>query len=247
MLRLPLLLSLLALLAASGCAHSPPAAPSDPFEPVNRRIFVFNQTLDRWVARPVAQAYVDVTPDPVERGISNFLDNLKYPITIANDLFQAKFHHALVGTGRFLINSTIGFVGIFDVASNLGLPARDEDFGQTLGYWGLGRGPYLVLPVLGPSSGRDAVGDVVDWFLDPTNQISDTAAQYALQALYLVDLRASFLGFDRALRMAFDPYLFVRTAYLQNRRGKVYDGNPPRADYLGPPGGTQKTPQAPEK
>lgn len=224
----------LVVLTAAGCAHSPPADPLDPLEPINRKVFAFNQVLDRYAVRPAAEAYTDITPDPLERVIGNFLSNLKYPITIANDLFQAKFHYALVDTGRFVVNSTVGILGLFDVATDLGLQARDEDFGQTLGYWGLGRGVYLTLPLLGPSSARDLTGDVVDWFLDPTNQIEDTATQYAVRALYLLNLRASFLGFDRAVRNAFDPYVFLRTVYLQGRLASVYDGNPPRPDYLSP-------------
>lgn len=215
-----------------GCAHHPPAAPSDPLMPVNRKIFAFNQVLDAWVLRPVVQAYVDVTPDPVERGMSNFLSNIKVPITIVNDLLQAKFHYTLVDTGRFLVNSTVGFFGVFDVATDLGLKARHEDFGQTLGYWGLGPGIYLVLPVLGPSSGRDLSGDVADWFVDPTNYLDDTLAELALQALYRLDLRADLLEFDDAVRTAFDPYVFVRTSYLQNLRADVYDGDPPPEEFM---------------
>lgn len=221
-------LALLAALTIAGCAHSPPSDPRDPLEPVNRGIYEFNDTVDRYAIRPAAQAYVDITPNPVERGIGNFLGNLVYPVTIANDFLQLKLHHGAADTARFVINSTVGILGIFDVADGLGLPERDEDFGQTLGYWGLGQGVYLMLPFLGPSTGRDIVGDGVDYFLDPTSYIDDTATEYTLRALYLLNLRASLLGFDRTVRNAFDPYVFVRTAYLENRRAEVHDGNPPR-------------------
>lgn len=220
-------LALLAVLAA-GCAHSPPDDPSDPLEPVNRHIWQFNDTADRYVLQPVTEVYVNVTPDPVEQGIDNFLSNLVYPVTIANDLFQLKLHYGAADTTRFLVNSTVGVLGIFDVATGLGLPERDEDFGQTLGHWGLGQGVYLMLPFFGPSTGRDLVGQGVDYFLDPTIAVDDTVTEYTLRALYLLNLRASLLGFDQTVRNAFDPYAFVRTAYLERRRAKVHDGNPPR-------------------
>lgn len=219
----------LALAFCAGCAHSPPYEPLDPLEPVNRAMYSFNDTLDYYVVEPAARGYTTVTPDLVEQGIGNFLANLKYPIVIANSLFQAKFVQFASDLGRFVVNSTVGILGLFDVASGWGLEEHNEDFGQTLGYWGLGQGIYLMLPVLGPSTGRDLTGDVVDWFLDPTNYIEDTATQYALQVLYLLDLRASLLGFEDVVRNAFDPYVFVRTAYLADRLAKVYDGNPPRA------------------
>ncbi len=219
---------MLAVGLAAGCAHSPPEDPWDPLEPVNRQVYAFNDTLDYYALSPVARTYRDVTPRPVRRGIGNALGNLKVPVTAANDGFQGKVHHALSGGARFLINSTMGIGGLFDVAADLGLPERDEDFGQTLGVWGVGQGAYLMLPLLGPSTGRDLSGNVVDWFLDPTNHIDETATQLTLQVLYLMDLRASLLGFEQTVRNAFDPYAFVRTAYLQNREAKVADGEPRR-------------------
>lgn len=219
--------------ALVGCAHSPPDDPQDPLQPVNRGIYQFNDTADRYVLRPVAKTYVDVTPDPIEHGIGNFVDNLKYPITIINDYLQFKFHDGSADLARFIINTGFGFLGFVDVASGLGLAHHDEDFGQTLGYWGLGQGVYLMLPILGPSTGRDVSGRVTDGFIDPMNNIGDTATLLSLQALYLLDLRASFLGFDRTVRNAFDPYLFIRGAYLQRRQSAVYDGNPPHEELDG--------------
>ncbi|MES1944649.1 surface lipoprotein [Salinisphaera sp. PC39] len=212
----------------SGCAHSPPADPWDPLEPVNRKVYQFNDVFDRYAARPVAKAYRDYTPSPVRRGVGNFFDNARYPITAVNSFAQGKFGDGTSDIGRFLINTTAGFLGVFDVATSLGLEANDEDFGQTLGAYGLGQGAYLMLPFLGPSTGRDVIGDGVDQFANPLNLIDDFATRMAVQAVYLVDLRASFLGFDRSVRNAFDPYTFVRTAYLEDRLKKVHDGDPPR-------------------
>lgn len=221
-------LALVASLIATGCAHTPPDNPGDPLEPVNRPIWQFNNTADRYVLRPVTRTYANVTPDPVETGIDNFLSNLVYPVTIANDLFQLKLHYAAADITRLLVNTSVGLVGIFDVATGLGLPERDEDFGQTLGYWGVGQGVYLMLPFLGPSTGRDLTGYGVDYFLDPTFYIDRTATEWTLHALYLLNLRAGLLGFDQTVRNAFDPYAFIRTAYLQRRLSKVHDGDPPR-------------------
>lgn len=221
-------IALLVVLLCAGCAHSPPYNPSDPLEPVNRFVWEFNSAADRYVLRPVAQTYADLTPDLVEQGIDNFLSNLTYPATIVNDAFQLKFRHTAADLTRFLVNSTVGVLGIFDVAASLGLPERDEDFGQTLGYWGIGQGIYLMLPFLGPSTGRDLVGRGVGYFLNPTFYIDDTVTEWSLLVLYALNLRASLLGFDQAIYSAFDPYIFVRTVYLQRRRAAVYDGNPPR-------------------
>lgn len=220
-----------AVVLGAGCAHSPPGDPQDPLEPVNRQIYRFNDTLDRYAARPVAKAYRDYTPSPVRRGVGNFFSNVRYPITIVNSYLQGKFHDGTSDLARFVVNTTVGFVGLVDVATPLGLEEHDEDFGQTLGVWGLGQGVYLMLPVLGPSTGRDLAGDGVDQFTNPLNLVDDTATRFALQAAYLIDLRAGFLGFDRSVRNAFDPYIFVRTAYLENRLGEVHDGDPPRETF----------------
>lgn len=218
---------LLAALMCAGCAHSPPYNPNDPLESVNRQIWQFNMLADQYVIRPAAQAYTNITPDPVETGVSNFFSNLLYPATIVNNLLQLDMRAFASDLTRFLVNSTVGVLGVFDVAENLGLEEHDEDFGQTLGYWGLGRGIYLMLPLLGPSTGRALVGEGVDHFLDPTSYLDDAATKWSLRALYLLNLRASLLGFDQAVQNAFDPYSFVRTVYLQHRRSLVYDGSPP--------------------
>lgn len=217
----------LAAVLAGGCAHYPAAKPADPLEPVNRVVFQFNQTADEYVLQPVTEAYVTVTPDLIERGIDNFLSNWTYPITIVNNLLQLKLHHAAQDTARFVINSTIGILGLFDVAEDLGLPERDEDFGQTLGYWGFGKGIYLVVPLLGPSTARDLVGDVADHFTNPITYVDDTIVKYTLRALSVINMRAKLLGFDQLIDNAFDPYIFVRTAYLSRLTDKVHDDAPP--------------------
>lgn len=220
-------MALLVAVLCAGCAHSPPYNPNDPLEQVNRKVWQFNLTADKYVLKPVAQTYENVTPDPVEQGVDNFFSNLSYPVTIVNDVFQLKFRHTASDLTRFLVNSTVGVLGIFDVAANLGLPERDEDFGQTLGYWGVGQGVYLMLPLLGPSTTRDAVGQGANFVLDPTWYINDPAVLWSMRTLELLNLRASLLGLMDRVRGAFDPYAFIRTIYLQRRRNKVYDGNPP--------------------
>lgn len=218
----------LAALILVGCAHSPPSNPQDPFESVNRKVYTFNNTLDQYILRPTAQGYAKVTPDPAQRSIGHFFGNARYPITIVNSYLQAKAHNGTVALTRMIVNSTLGFGGLFDVATGLGLPKHKEDFGQTLGYWGLGQGVYLMLPLLGPSTGRDGIGLVADRFLSPTTYISNLYITLPANAVYLVDFRASLLGLDRTVSNAFDPYLFIRTGYLQDRLSKVYDGNPPK-------------------
>lgn len=227
----PALWLLLACAAlATGCASIPGNGQPDPrdrFERFNRSVYKFNDALDRGVARPVARAYVAVTPRPVRIGVSNFLSNLSSPVTIVNDLLQGKIKGFGTDTARLVINTTIGIGGLFDPATKIGLAAGDEDFGQTLGKWGVRPGPYLMLPILGPSTVRDAFGRAGDQFAEPRNYIDDPTVRYGLTALDLIDTRAGLLQTDDVLRRSFDPYGFVRNAYLQRRQFLVYDGNPP--------------------
>lgn len=218
-----------ALLA--GCAHTPADDPADPLEPVNRAMYAFNETADRYVLRPVAKGYDTVTPAPVRAGIGNFFGNLGYPVVIVNDLLQGKFVQGGQDFSRFVLNSTFGVAGIFDVATPTGLPANDEDFGQTLGRWGVGEGWYLMLPLFGPSTNRDLVGRGVDSAASPLYYVDETEITWPLGILNVVDKRASLLQADRFLEQQLDRYVFVRTIYLQNRQNKVYDGNPPKEDY----------------
>ena len=196
----------------------------DPLEPINRVIFEFNEIVDDNILEPVAKGYKYVTPDPVEKGISNFFSNLGEINTIANDLLQLKFQQAGKDSLRFLLNSTIGVLGIFDVATPLGLSKNKEDFGQTLGFWGIPNGPYLVLPFLGPSSFRDAPGSFVDYELSPIEQLHHEERQ-ALRLINIVETRAKLLRATKILDTAAkDKYIFIRESYLQKRESLVRDG-----------------------
>lgn len=220
-----------ALLGAvlAGCAHTPAYEPADPLEPVNRKIYAFNRTADRYILRPVAKTYVDVTPQPARSGIHNFLANLGYPVTIVNALLQGKFGQAGRDTGRFLINTTAGIGGLIDVATPVGLNENDEDFGQTLGYWGVGPGWYLMLPLLGPSTNRGLVGQLADGVTTP-ERLLETRTQYVLTAVDVIDRRAQLLSADGFLEQQVDEYVALRTVYLERRLNHVYDGAPP-LDY----------------
>ncbi len=224
-----ILLSLLAL-ACGGCASTGARGTSevnDPFEGANRAIFKFNRTADRFVLRPVASGYHTITPDPLERSIGRFFVNLSSPIVIVSDLLQGKFKQAGADTGRFLLNSTVGLLGFLDVAAHVGLEFHDEDFGQTLGRWGLEQGPYFLVPIFGPYTLRDGVGRILELPFELLNHYDNDDARRKLVLLYYIDKRTGLLTVDDALANAFDPYLFVRDAYLQRRRYLVYDGDPP--------------------
>jgi phospholipid-binding lipoprotein MlaA len=220
-----------AALLSAGCAHAPPDDPSDPLEPVNRAVYKFNETADYFVLRPVAKGYDKVTPQPVRTGVRNFFGNLTYPTVVVNDLLQLKVVQAGRDLARFVLNSTFGLLGVFDVATPGGLPPNSEDFGQTLGYWGLGEGMYLMLPFLGPSNGRDLIGRTVDSFTNPGFYYDRAEVTVPLGVLNLVDQRASLLPADKFLAQQLDRYVFIRTIYLQGRQAKVYDGAPPEEDY----------------
>lgn len=226
----PILLALLCAGLLPACASLPPGErdPRDPMERFNRSVYRFNDTLDRNVARPVAKAYVKVTPAPVRSGVSNFFRNLNSTTVIANNLLQAKPKAFFTETARLVVNTTIGIGGLFDPASQLGIPAGDEDFGQTLGRWGVRSGPYVVLPLLGPSTVRDTVGFVGDQFTDPKYYlVNDLWLNAGLSVLSLVDSRAGLLGTDEVLASSFDPYVFMRNAFLHRREFQVQDGTPP--------------------
>ncbi|HEY0917232.1 MAG TPA: VacJ family lipoprotein [Solimonas sp.] len=218
-------------LLLAGCAHSPSYDPQDPLEPVNRKVYAFNLKVDEYVAKPLAQGYVAATPAEFRTGIHNFLDNLIYVRVIANDLLQAKFKRAGLDTTRFLMNTTFGLGGFLDPATMVGLERNNEDFGQTLGHWGVGQGWYLMLPFLGPSTNRDLVGSGGDYFTNPLLYADlHDRAELGYQGVRLVDLRSGLLGSESLLEQQFDPYVFVRGLYLQRRQSLVYDGNPPPED-----------------
>jgi phospholipid-binding lipoprotein MlaA len=208
-----------------GCASLPEGSKRDPrdhIERFNRSIYKFNTVLDHAILRPVAHGYVKVTPHPVRTGISNFFGNLGYTKTIGNDILQGHLLDFGSDIARFVVNTTVGIGGVLDPATRLGLEKHDRDFGQTLGKWGLPTGTYLVLPVLGPSDLRDAVGLIPDRFMSIDGQINDTAIQVGLAVGEAINGRASLLPFDKAIDTAYDPYAFVRNVWFQRRDYKVH-------------------------
>ncbi len=233
--RFYLLLMLVWFPLLSGCATlEGPPDPDDPFERYNRAMYQFNDSLDRAVLKPVAEGYVKVTPKPVRNGITNFFSNLDDVIVVINDVLQLKLLQAASDLTRFVVNSTLGIVGIFDVATPMGLPKHNEDFGQTLGRWGVGSGPYLVLPYFGPSSPRDGLGLYVDLaeFSLIWNEIDDVATRNTLVAINVVNTRAGLLNASSILDVAaLDPYIFTRDAWKQRRLYQVYDGDPPEEAF----------------
>ena len=217
----------LACLSVFGCASLPPNSkrdPRDPWERVNRTTFKFNMALDHAIARPVARGYQKVVPGPVRTSVSNFMDNLFYPVTMANDLLQLKFKGFGSDTGRFLLNSTVGIGGLFDPASHVGLQKNNEDLGQTFGYWGAHPGPYIMIPILGPSDVRDGIGRIGDGFMSPLSYVKNNYIRYGIYGLDVIDIRYRLLPQDRLLDESYDPYAFLRNAYLQRRQYEVTDG-----------------------
>ena len=227
--RLTIILIVL-LPVLSGCATTSEFPdPRDPWEGFNRGMFTFNDDFDAAFAKPIARGYKAITPAPIDQGITNFFLNLADFNSAVNNLLQFKLERSANDFGRLAVNSTVGILGFIDVASNMNLPRHGEDFGQTLGVWGVEPGPYLVLPFLGPSSARDAVGLIPDWYIAPIRWIPvNDAVTWGMLALWFVDRRADLLGASKVLQMAaLDPYEFIRDAYLQKRLYEVYNGNPP--------------------
>ena len=221
-----LVVAVLALQA--GCATGPNANPKDPLEPMNRSITKFNDGLDGYVLKPVATGYRDYTPEPVQKGVSNFFRNLSDVFSTLNNGLQLKGRETAESLMRVVVNTTFGIYGIFDFASDIGLQRHPEDFGQTLGYWGVPDGPYLVLPVFGPSTVRDASVVPLELTLDPVSKHDDVAVRNTAIVTRVVDKRATLLATEKLLDgAALDKYSFTRDAYLQFRRNQVYDGNPP--------------------
>ncbi len=208
----------------------------DPLEGFNRAMYTFNDKFDRYLLKPVAKGYRAVMPKPVSKSIFNFFSNLHEPMVMLNNLLQGKPGQAASDLGRLLVNSTVGIVGLFDVATKVGLQKHNEDFGQTLAVWGVGDGPYLVLPFFGPSNMRDGPALVVDWETYPPNHMEEHSTRDKLYVVEVVDKRAQLLEASDILEQAAgqDPYVFVREASRQSRRNQIYDGNPPQA--APPPG-----------
>lgn len=224
-------LALIALcVLVTGCATAPDrsGAANDPLEPLNRRVHAFNDVFDRNIAQPVARGYNTVLPRPVNRGISNFFRNLGDVGVLVNSALQLKPRATVITANRLMINTTFGIAGLIDVAAMMGAKPQDEDFGQTLGYWGADAGPYLVLPFLGPSSVRDGTGLLVDSTYDPVDAFDDSTTQTALTVLRIVDTRARLLGTTGLLdTAAVDPYAYTRDAWLRRRVNQIHDGDPP--------------------
>ncbi len=214
-------------LAITGCASN--GDPRDPLEPVNRVIHRFNEDVDRAILKPVAKGYQAVTPHFAQTGVRNFFSNIDDVTVLANDMLQLKLEPSTRSFLRLAFNTTFGMFGLLDIASEMGLQKQNEDFGQTLGHWGAGTGPYLVLPFIGPSNLRDAVGFGVDSrYTDAVGNLDKVANRNALLTLRLVGRRADLLEAKRAVdAAALDQYEFTRDFYLERRRGLVYDGNAP--------------------
>ncbi|NKN34023.1 MlaA family lipoprotein [Marichromatium bheemlicum] len=222
-----------AALLLAGCASGAARVsdPRDPLEPYNRAVYRFNTDFDKAFVQPVSRAYRKVTPEPVDRGVSNFFANINDMTSAVNNVLQFKMSRAGSDVGRVFINSTVGVLGVFDVATNVGLPSYKEDFGQTLGYWGLEPGAYFMLPFVGPSSIRDTFGFAGDVVLDPFFSIQKSHIYWGAVVVRAVDQRADLLDASDLLEeAALDPYSFLRETYLQRRESLVHDGNPPRGD-----------------
>lgn len=223
--------ALIALLVLTGCATGPNANPRDPLEPFNRSVYRFNDAVDTAVVKPVATAYANVTPQLVRTGVTNFFSNLSEPWSFVNNVLQGKGQAAGDNFGRFVLNTMFGVFGLADPASDVGIERHREDFGQTLGHWGVPSGPYLVLPLLGPSTVRDTAAMPVDVQGNPLSYVDDNGAQIGLYVLRAVNARANLLRAGNVLEeAALDKYSFNRDVYLQVRRSEVYDGNAPDLD-----------------
>jgi phospholipid-binding lipoprotein MlaA len=247
--RAAILCGVLSLSLFGGCATN--GNPRDPLEPLNRAVYAFNDGVDTVLFKPAARAYRFILPNFAQTGVSNFFSNLNDVIVLVNNLLQGKLQRAGSDFGRIAMNTSFGVLGFIDVATDLGLEKHNEDFGQTLGYWGFGDGPYLVLPFLGPSSVRDTVGWVGDFYAWPVSYIDNDRTRYTLIGVRFISLRAELLEASRILETAaLDPYEFVRDAFLQRRRNLVWDGNPPPdeddVDDPKPKPEAQKEPPKPE-
>lgn len=230
---------------STGCATGPNANPKDPLEPMNRSISLFNDSLDENVLKPVATGYQDVTPDLVQKGVRNVFNNLSDIWSTVNNGLQLKGRDTAESLMRSVVNTVFGIYGVFDVATPIGLERHPEDFGQTLGAWGVPNGPYVVLPLFGPSTLRDTAGMPVDTSVDYVRNLDHIPTRNSAIALRVVDKRANLLGASNLLsEAAIDKYSFTRDAYLQYRRNQVFDGNPPDEDDLSDPSAEPAAPSA---
>ncbi len=234
--RIDSLISLLAVLLAAalltGCATTETIDGElnpDPYEQANRSFYQFNDALDRHIMTPIAKNYVKATPEPVRDSVTNFFDNLEYLNVILHSFLQGKLGQGVSDVTRFVVNSTIGIGGLFDVGTPLGLEQHNEDFGQTLATWGVGQGAYLYLPLLGPYTARNSPDVAGSYFSNPLTYIS-TIYLFPVMFLNLVNTRADLLDIS-VEEIAIDPYAFIRETYLQQRRYLIHDGNPPSESY----------------
>ena len=218
----------LAVASFTGCATQPYGeSEPDPIEPVNRIMYGLTDLADRTLLEPMADLYLLATPDPVHQGISNFFDNIGYLDVIINDFLQGKVEQGASDIGRFAVNSTIGLLGVLDVATPMGMNKHDEDLGQTLGVWGFGEGPYLFVPLYGPNNLRDVGNIPMGMFTNPL-YYSESGLAGPLVALSFINRRARLKSASKVRdQVALDPYIFTREAYRQNRMYKIHDGNPP--------------------
>lgn len=213
---------------AGGCASTGAGVARDPLEPLNRAVFAFNDEVDALLVRPAARAYQTVVPEVLRIAIGNVVGNLLEPWTVLNQLLQGKPLEAASGLARFALNTTLGLAGVVDIATPIGLERQPEDLGQTLGRWGLPAGPYLVLPLLGPSSVRDAAGTAGGYRFDPVWHAAHDDQRAAFTVFFVLENRVRLLGAERVIEgAALDRYSFIRDSYLQRRRNLVFDGNPP--------------------
>ena len=245
---------LLASLLIGGCATTPPAGtagapdpttfgtnPADPWEAFNRKMFAFNDALDEAILKPVATVYRDVVPELLRRGVDNVLGNVGDVWSTANHFLQGKLESGFQMGVRVITNTVFGFGGIFDIATEARLERRSEDFGQTLGRWGAGTGPYVVWPLFGPRTVRDSFGLFVDWQFEPSRVPATESGRYAVSALALLNTRTNLLATSALLnQVALDRYTFVRDAYLQRRLDAVYDGAPPLENFDDEPDDSKK-------
>ena len=237
--------ALVVAVLSTGCASGPNANPKDPLEPMNRSISRFNDSLDENVLKPVATSYQDVTPDLVKKGVRNVFNNLSDIWSTVNNGLQLKGRDTAESLMRSVVNTVFGIYGIFDVATPIGLERHSEDFGQTLGVWGVPNGPYVVLPLFGPSTLRDTAGMPVDTSADFVRNLDHIPTRNSAMTLRIVDKRANLLGTSNLLsEAAIDKYSFTRDAYLQYRRNQVFDGNPPDEEDLPNPSAEPAVPSA---
>jgi phospholipid-binding lipoprotein MlaA len=226
--KIPALIACIAATALAGCATTGGRI-DDPFEPANRVMYAINEPLDKYFAKPIAEAYVDYVPSVIRTGISNYFNNIDDLFSAVNGLLQGKLDKAGHDMGRVMINTFPGILGLIDIASEAGIPRGNEDFGQTFGYWGIPQGPFLFVPLFGPTTVRDGTGFVLRVLWSPTTEIPDVAVRNVIYGFGLLDARVQALGATSLIDQAsLDPYTFVRRAYLQRRQYLVYDGNPPR-------------------